>query len=351
MAHELTHALQDQHTDLDKWEPETPNTVSKSVAEDNARLATDERDTARDAVLEGQAMAVYLDYGLKPSGKSLLTSPDIGEAMSSGDATGSSPVMARAPLLLQEELLFPYRYGLEFEQILLKDKGAEYAFAGVLDHPPSTSYEIMNPRAYERRRPVPLLHMPDVHALLDAQYEPYDIGVMGQLDVHVLSELFGGADVATALTTEWNGGLYYAVHNRAFKTAEQNGKTASIGLLYLSAWLSPEAADEFVQVYGQEIGKKYSGVVRDTASETTPDERIYKTSEGPVLIVRQGRQVLVSESFDLDLARKLQFLMFGAQNDDQTQVTAHQTMPSQDLTAPLARLVARCGVIRAALPR
>jgi hypothetical protein len=75
IAHELTHALQDQHTDLDKWEPDEPDTISKNVNEDNDRLATDERDTARDAVLEGQAMAVYLDYTLKPAGKSLLTSP------------------------------------------------------------------------------------------------------------------------------------------------------------------------------------------------------------------------------------------------------------------------------------
>ncbi len=137
----------------------------KNVTEDNQRLAIDERDTARDAVLEGQAMAVYLDYTLKPAGKSLLTSPDVMRTPKDDlDASGSSPVMARAPLLLQQSLLFPYRDGLGFEQRLLKDKGAQYAFAGVLDRPPSTSYEIMNPRAYERAVTVPLLHMPDVHA-------------------------------------------------------------------------------------------------------------------------------------------------------------------------------------------
>ena len=29
MAHELTHALQDQHTDLDSWEPDEPDTISR----------------------------------------------------------------------------------------------------------------------------------------------------------------------------------------------------------------------------------------------------------------------------------------------------------------------------------
>src|SRR5580704_2737962 len=69
LAHELTHALQDQHTDLERWEPDEPDTLSKDVAEDNDRLAIDEQDTAREAVLEGQAMAVYVDYTLKPTGK------------------------------------------------------------------------------------------------------------------------------------------------------------------------------------------------------------------------------------------------------------------------------------------
>lgn len=343
MAHELTHALQDQHTDLDKWEPALPESVSKNVAEDNSRLETDEQDTARDAVLEGQAMAVYLDYGLRPSGKSLKTSPDVGQDIEA-ESADSSPVMARAPLLLQEELLFPYRDGLEFEQTLLKDKGVEYAFAGALDRPPSTSFEIMNPHAYESREKVPLLRMPDVHGILGAQYAPYDIGVMGELDVRVLSELFGGEQVAQALTPQWNGGLYYAAQNRSAK----EDSTASIGLLYLSAWRTEAAADEFVKIYSNELSKKYSGVKRDSAGETTPDERIYKTSEGPVLIVRQGREVFVSESFDLDSARKLQLLMFGAQSDE-SQTIARGEIPSRDLTAPLGHLMLECGVMRAAL--
>ena len=248
IAHELTHALQDQHTDLDKWEPDPPDSVSKNVTEDNERLAIDERDTARDAVLEGQAMAVYLDYTLKPSGKSLLTSPDVMRTPKEDlDTSGSSPIMDRAPLLLQQSLLFPYRDGLGFEQRLLKDKGAQYAFAGVLDRPPSTSFEIMNPTAYERKVTAPLLQMPDVHALLDPDYEPYDIGVMGELDVRILTELFGGPDVAAMLTPQWKGGLYYAVQSRKAVTPAQQASTASVALLYLSAWRSEGAAREFAK--------------------------------------------------------------------------------------------------------
>jgi hypothetical protein len=251
--------------------------------------------------------------------------------------------------LLQQSLLFPYRDGLGFEQKLLKDKGAKYAFAGVLDRPPSTSYEIMNPRAYERAVVVPLLHLPDVHTVLDADYQPYDVGVMGELDVRILTELFGGPDAAAMFTPQWKGGLYYAVQSRKAVTAEQQASTSSVALLYLSAWRGEGAAREFAKLYAGELSKKYSGVVRDPAAESSSDEQVYKSSEGPVLIVRQGSQVFVSESFDLNTARKLQFLFFGAQQGGDIEQAARVSSPPDELTNNLTRLMSGCGMMKASL--
>jgi len=287
---------------------------------------------------------------LKPKGKSLLTSPDVMRSPKEDlDSSGSSPVMDRAPLLLQQSLLFPYRDGLGFEQRLLKDKGAQYAFAGVLDRPPSTSYEIMNPVAYERKALVPLLHMPDVHPLLDPDYQPYDVGVMGELDVRILTELFGGPDVAAILTPQWKGGLYYAVQTRKAVTPAQQAATSSVALLYLSAWRSEGAAKEFAKLYAAELNKKYSGVVRDSTAESTSGEQVYNASEGPVLIVRQGTQVFVSESFDLTTARKLQFLFFGAQQNGEMEQAADRSSSNDELTTHLTRLMASCGMVKASL--
>src|SRR5580704_3282370 len=123
LAHELTHALQDQHVDLDKWEDGTSDDLSRNVKQDNEHIQTDERDTAREAVLEGQAMAVYLDYALARSGKSLLTAPDVVDNLTDNTDTSDSPVMTRAPLVLKESILFPYQDGLKFEQAVLKDEG------------------------------------------------------------------------------------------------------------------------------------------------------------------------------------------------------------------------------------
>ena len=90
-----------------------------------------------------------------------------------------------------------------------------------------------------------------------------------------------------------------------------------------------------------------SAMVRDPASESTSGEQIYNGSEGPVLIVREGKQVFVSESFDMTTARKLQFLFFGAQKSGETQ----QAMQADELTTHLTRLMASCGMMKASLRR
>ena len=370
LAHELTHALQDQHVHLDKWENQTSDDISRNYTEDRKHVATDEVDTAREAVLEGQAMAVFVDYSLAPLHRNLRDSPEYADKFAdiAGDPT-DSPVLSRAPLLLQESLLFPYTDGLRFEATLLADSPTPAgAFAAVLDRPPATSYEIMNPHAYERQVKVPLLNMPDIHPVIDADYSPYDIGVMGALDVRILAETFSGKDMAAALTPAWDGGLYYAAQR---KNAPDKDSTASVALLYLSQWKSEEAAQIFAKMYAEELPRQYTRAVPDAAAETSPDEQIYGTNEGPVLIVISGHDVFVSEGFELPTARKLQLLMLGAQQGSGMQVASlpiappswtsgwSPTAPAPDpaplvpqsgLTGSIVHFMADCGMMRAALP-
>ena len=199
-------------------------------------MAKDEIDTAREAVTEGQATAVMMDNILKPMGKSLIGDPEVVDFIKQQMAgSENSPVLARAPLLLSESLLFPYREGLSFEQDVWMDRGQNAAFAGTLDRPPSSTWEIINPREYEKGHlpTVPLL--PDIHPLVDKLYRPYDIGQVGQLDLHILAGLFGGEDAARNLTPAWDGGIYWAGQRLAATPAEQ-ATTNSIALFYLSVW-------------------------------------------------------------------------------------------------------------------
>ncbi|HEV2710826.1 MAG TPA: hypothetical protein VGU67_11470 [Edaphobacter sp.] len=350
LAHELTHALQDQTVGLTKWSDISAKGVARNAEEDNQHLQTDEADTARDAVAEGQAMAVFVDYTLRPTGKTLADAPELGDRLKdmAADSNGS-PVMARAPLLLQESLLFPYTDGLSFEQAILVKKGAKAAFADVLANPPSSSFEIMNPKAYMAHTPVPVLRLPDIHPLLEAEYTPYDVGVMGELDVRMLTELFGGQQMATALAPAWAGGVYYAAQRKSAVIEAEKESTASIALLYYSRWKNADSARSFLRVYASEIPRKYSGVVRREKDEADGDEQVYSTSEGDVLLSISREGVFVSEGFELPLARKLRDQIVSAQPEGPLQIAgAEPHERSHELSLGLAHTLSSFGMIRAA---
>ncbi len=362
LAHELTHALQDQRTDLEKWSDQTPEEVSTNYRDDTVHLVKDEMDTAREAVTEGQATAVMMDYVLKPLGKSLVKDPELTDQLKDSMAgSENSPVLARAPRLLAESMLFPYREGLSFEQDVWMDKGQTAAFAGALDHPPTSSWEIINPREYEAHHlpAVPLL--PDIHPLVDKLYKPYDIGQVGQLDLHILAEIFGGDDAARDLTSAWDGGIYWAGQRLSAKTAAEQADTKSISLLYLSAWKNAASARAFAALYAKELPRKYSGVKPDEAAEhaapvSAPagnEEQLFTTNEGPVVITTRGKLVFVTESFDLDLARKLANLILDAQGTGEMKMAGAarpQNIVSQPIGEPLTaswvRFFANCGVMK-----
>ncbi len=356
LAHELTHALQDQHVDLQQWEDPTSDSIAQNVTEDNQHLATDEEDDTRNAVLEGQAMAVFVDYSLKPLGKSILTAPLLVQRMQDAMAdTSNSPIMERAPLLLQQSLLFPYREGLSFEQAILQAAGPERAFAGTLDQPPTSSYEIMNPQAYLQHQPVPVLHMPDIHPLIDKDYNPYDIGVMGALDVRIMTDLFGGDEMSAALTPQWDGGMYYAAQKKSAVTPAQKASTASLSVLYLSRWKDEDSARSFLNIYANELPRKYDTLERMQGEETNQDERVYSTNEGDVLLAVDGNSVFVSEGFALPLARQLKDMVLEAQSNGPLNIVRNQPpqmgipVPSHELSSGLVGLFGNAGLMKAGL--
>jgi hypothetical protein len=389
LAHELTHALQDQHSDLTKWNDQTPEDVSLNSAGDTDHLAKDEMDTAREAVVEGQATAVMMDYVLKPMGKSLVKDPELMDTLKQ-QMSGSqdSPVLARAPLLLSESLLFPYREGLSFEQDVWMDQGQTAAFTGTLDRPPTSSWEIINPREYEKKHVPSIPLLPNIHPLVDKLYKPYDIGQMGQLDLHILAEIFGGDEAAANLTPAWDGGLYWAGQRLSAKTTTEQASTNSIALFYLSVWKNDASARAFAQLYADELGRKYSGVKLESDSEkgkvektngssgfsvfpppaapsndsaasdpaSQSGEQVYSTKEGPVVITTRGKMVFVAESFPLDLARKLTALILDAQGTGEihlaqaAQPGGGPTLNTENLaplTGGLIRFLSECGVMKA----
>jgi hypothetical protein len=330
---------------LTKWSSVSLNGPSHTVQDDNRHLQVDEADTARGAVAEGQAMAVFVDYTLRPTGRTIADAPDIAGKLKDQVAdTSGSPVMARAPLLLQESLLFPYSEGLSFEQAILVKAGKEAAFGGVLANPPSSSFEIMHPAAYMAHAPVPVVHLPDIHPLLDAEYTPYDIGVMGELDVRILIELFGGREMADALAPAWNGGMYYAAQRKSALTPTEKESTASLGLIYYSRWKNRDSARSFMHTYATQIPRKYSSVVERTKDEVDEKEQVFSTSEGDVLISLSGTGVFVAEGFNLTLARKLRNTIVSVQAEGPMKQAA---VEQQEPALSLGHILASLGAVNA----
>jgi len=320
MAHELTHALQDQSIGLDKWmkkgEKDLGEIKKDPTPED---IENDEVDNAREAVIEGQAEAMMLEYELAPVGKSIVDSPELVDAMESQMANGTddSTVFKDAPIFLRESLTFPYSYGMKFVVRLMEKGGKEKAYADVLANPPHTTRQIMEPETYMSGEKIEPMRVPEFKRDFK-DYVKFDIGAMGEFDVAVLIEQYAGKKLSERLYPEWRGGYYYAARPK-------NDAGAPLAVLYVSRWASGEKAAEFAEIYARSLGQRYKKaeeVGKPSSRDSEERHSKYKidllqgrhawtTDEGPVVIEQQGDTVLVSESLDAATTESLEKEVFG----------------------------------------
>jgi hypothetical protein len=206
----------------------------------------------------------------------------------------------------------------------------------------------MHPDDYMARKPEPVLALPDIHPTLDgAGYEPYDVGVMGELDVRMTAELFGGKPVAEALAPQWAGGVYYAAQRKNASDADKS-TTKSIAILYLSRWKNADAARSFFHVFEQQLPRQYDGLKRRNGDETDADERVYSTGEGDVLLSIKGSEVWVSEGFELPTATKLRDMVVNAQGSGPIR-EAQMSVPEKELVGSLSQWIGSFGVAKAGM--
>jgi hypothetical protein len=297
MAHELTHALQDQSFDLGKMIKKDEEIERRGPEDPNALIKVDEESSCRTAVLEGQAMIVLVDYILAPAGRSVENSPQFVDMMqASMDKRGESPLFDNAPLLLREELVFPYSHGMKFIQQLLAAGGKKLAYTGVLERMPLTTREILEPQEYLAGHRVPPLLLPEM-GFLKKEYEPFDAGAVGEFDVNILLKQYTDEDIAKRLAPEWRGGAYYAAGRKGVKPGTPNS-TAHIGLIYVSRWSSDKVAKEFAKIYASALPGRYSRLEHLEATAANSGREKYSSADGPIFIDQQGDLVVVTESFD-----------------------------------------------------
>jgi hypothetical protein len=319
MAHELTHALQDQSIGLDKWMKKGEKDLGETKRDPTSGdIENDEIDDAREAVIEGQAETVMLEYELAPVGRSIADSPDLVETMEAQmtNGTDDSKVFKDAPIFLKESLTFPYSYGMKFVVKLLQKGGKEKAFAEVLANPPHTTRQIMEPETYMSGERIEPMQVPEFKRDFK-DYVKFDIGAMGEFDVAVLVEQYAGKELSKRLYPEWRGGYYYAARPK-------NDAAGALGLLYVSRWSSAEKAAEFAEIYARSLGQRYKKaeeVVDPSSGQSTKQNPEYKvevlkgrhswtTEEGTVVIEEVGDTVLVSESLDPTTTEMLERVVF-----------------------------------------
>ena len=343
LAHELTHALQDQNFDLKSWE--SPKAKGDSKAEFS--YDEDEASTARSAVAEGQGMVTLVDYMLRDSGKTLAEAPQVAAMMKSSMSSNSEyPLLENAPLMIRESLVFPYGDGLTFETALLQ-KSKDTAFSGAFRRPPEDTHEILDVDAYLSSRPVEWLILPDLTKELGSGYEKYDEGSMGQLDIRILVEQYADEKAAERMAQAWRGGAYYAAGRKDPKISG----TAKVGLLYLSRWASEEDANAFAKIYADYVPERYAKATNLTPSPATDQfcpnsscsrSYFFQTNEGWVAIQRvDGPFVLITEGFDPETARGMERKVLKANPAKSIQVYRHSLMSSLRTSAVIQEAVGR----------
>jgi hypothetical protein len=322
LAHELTHALQDQSIGLEKWMKRGEKDLAEIKKDPTpADIENDETDDAREAVIEGQAETVALEYALAPAGRSIVDSPDLVATMESEMANGTadSPAFKSAPIVMRESLTFPYSWGAEFVIKLMKKGGKNQAFAAVLANPPHTTRQIMQPETYLAGETIEPMRVPNFKRDFKG-YQKFDIGAMGEFDVEVLVEQYAGKELSKRLYPEWRGGYYYAARPK-------HDAAAPLGLLYVSQWSSAEKASEFAAVYARSLGMRYKKAdevgdppAQDRALQNAGHKvdalkgrHVYQTEEGTVVIEEQGDIVLVSESLDAATTQTVEKELLGAE--------------------------------------
>ncbi len=239
VGHELVHALQDQHMPLSDL---------LSVERENDRLV------ATQAVLEGQATLVST-LDVLPD-KSLSSLDEVWAQMRETirDQQTQMPVLASAPRLIREGLIFPYLDGAEFVRWFMRLNPDTVPYGSRM---PESTEQILHPDRYRAGdAPVDLVYTDTVGVVYD--------DVLGELETRIfLTELTGSESVGAAGALRWAGDRYAVID-----------AGDDYGIVWWSVWDNETAADRFAEIVDREwpeqVGEAERYVVERTQVEGMP---------------------------------------------------------------------------------
>lgn len=229
ITHELVHALQDQYFNLDSLQ--------------QASRADDDRATAAQAVVEGQAM--YEQMAIMYRGNIAVSSPGGWDRIREQirDAGSSQPRMSAAPMFIQETLLFPYLSGAEF----VRRFEAKYPGRLPTSDMPVSTEQVMHEDAFFGSSPdaPTAVTLPPVPGTLYSN----DLGEFGArlfLYQHLKDQ-----NAAIRGAQGWDGDRFDVV-----KTPAGNG------IVWVTVWDTPTDAAEFVSALQDALAKRYGSAAK-----------------------------------------------------------------------------------------
>jgi len=269
LVHELTHALQDQHFDLEK--------LLQQVKDDNDKLM------ARVSLVEGDATLAQIRYMLER--RSWKLREMFGVAFQQQDKFFSAPYFVR------KNLLFPYEKGVQYVTALYESNGWDAVNAAYAD-PPVSSEQILHPEKYIDSRDDPQkVSIPDLSPVLGEGWELVSSNNLGELNTMVMFRQYLGMFRAKKPADGWDGDWYnYYVNSN-------NGRQA---LIWATAWDSVKDAEEFFASYCKLVKKKFDGRKLLNFREKT-NSALWQYDQVAVFVGRSDERNLVVEVPMIDL--------------------------------------------------
>jgi hypothetical protein len=276
-AHEFTHALQDQHFDLE----------ALGLRDDADEVYDDEYLGAIQALIEGDASLTqrrFMDTHYSPDDITTLVQESL-----EVDTT----VLSAVPDVLRESLFFPYNYGEVFVRALY-DEGGQAAVDAAFANPPVSTEHILHPERYQSGDMPQVVSLPPLTDTLGADWRLVYEEVWGEFSTRYYLAQQIPQDEAETAAEGW-GGDRYAVHYR-----ESDG---GFVLAWRIAWDTPADTEEFVDAYVTFAGERFGHAadVTDGARSCWAGDDYLCLAWGPAatLIVLAPNQATVESVMDV----------------------------------------------------
>jgi len=280
LAHELTHALQDQNFDLEKF--------LKAVRPD------DDASGARQAVVEGHATAAMIQEIVAPM--KLEDMPTLVPLMAPiiQQQFAEFPAFTHAPFFFRFQALFPYIEGMGFMQQGLKAGGWK-RLSSLFDAPPNTTKEIFDPEVYFEKQSLPKLSLAHPASLAELRGLNFLAeNTMGELGYYALLGQLISEDEAKSVATHWLADRYLLYERSATeRSTGLTGGDRQYILVSQTRWSSAESALAFFHDYDVILARKYPELKPDQRS--TNDLFIGTAANGQVILLHKGDQCIWAE--------------------------------------------------------